>query len=228
MWRVGETSTEWTPFSPLAITRAFEEKAVRAALRWIARSEPVSTSPKTNCPPNDGMPHPWQNAAPVIPIVEAVNHFGRCRGFGPELFVPAGFDSEHDSLGPQPKLPPFTTRLISSVHVGPFSVSHRRCVTGSNVNPNELRWPYDQMRLPNGLPLAPVPSGSSRRILPRRLSERSCAFALWWPSPIPTKSFPPGPNRIRPPLWYGSALAGLLSSTLRPRPLPPDTANRTS
>src|SRR5262245_12752239 len=121
-----------------------------------------------------------------MPIVDAVNHFGPCRGLGPELFVPPGFGREHDSLAPQPKLAPLTTRLISSVHSGPFSVSQRRCVAGSNVNPNEFRWPKDQMRLPNGLPFAPVPSGSRRRILPRRLSERSCAFELSWPSPIIT------------------------------------------
>src|SRR3954453_7314606 len=141
MWPVGETSTEWTPLRPVAITRAFDENPVRAAFRWIARSDPLLTLPKTSCRPSDRIPQPWQNAAPVIPIVEAVNHFGPWCGVGPELFVPRGLDTEHDSFGPQPKLPPFTTRLISSVHSGPFSVSHSRCVAGSNVNPNELRWP---------------------------------------------------------------------------------------
>src|SRR6188472_806311 len=183
---VGETSTEWTPLRPDAMTRAFDEKAVRLAFKWIACSEPVSTSPKTSWPPNDRMPQPWQKAAPVMPIVEPVNHFGLCRGLGPELFVPPGFGVEQVSLGPHPKLAPFTIRLISSVHSGPFSVSHRRCVTGSKVKPKELRCPYDQIRLPKGLPFAPVPSGSRRRIFPRKLSERSCAFGLWCPSPITT------------------------------------------
>ena len=34
-----------------------------------------------------------------------------------------------------------TIRLISSLHSGPFSVSHRLSVCGSNVKPNELRMP---------------------------------------------------------------------------------------
>ena len=55
------------------------------------------------------------------------------------------------------------------------------------ANPNELRWPKDQMR-PSGLPWAAVPSVSSRRILPRRLFVRSCAFAALCPSPITTYS----------------------------------------
>ena len=75
----------------------------------------------------------------MIPIVDGKKRLGRCRGFGPELFVPAGLASEHDSFGPHPKFAPFTTRLISSVHSGPFSVSQRRWVAGSNVKPYELR-----------------------------------------------------------------------------------------
>src|SRR5690349_9535345 len=99
---VGETSTEWTPSSPDAIIRAFDENPVRAAFKWIARSDDVSTSPTTSCPRNDAIPQPWRNAAPVMPIVEAVNHFGPCRGVGPELLVPPGFGVEHVSFGPHP------------------------------------------------------------------------------------------------------------------------------
>ena len=54
----------------------------------------MSTSPNTSWPRSDRIPQPWQNAAPVMPIVEAVNHFGRWRGVGPELFVPRGFATE--------------------------------------------------------------------------------------------------------------------------------------
>ena len=91
------------------------------------------------------------------------------------MFVSCGAVPPQVSRGPQPKLPPFTIRLISSLHSGPFSVSHRRPVFGSKVKPKELRCPNDQMR-PCGLPAAAVPFRSSRRILPRRLDVRSCAF----------------------------------------------------
>ena len=101
------------------------------------------------------------------------------------MFVSAGAAPLQFSLTPQPKFPPLTMRLISSLQLGPFSVSHSRPVLGSNVNPNELRCPKDQIR-PRGFPLAAVPSRSRRRILPRRFAVRSYALAGLCPSPIIT------------------------------------------
>ena len=64
--------------------------------------------------------------------------------------------------------------LISSLHSGPFSVSQRSPVSGSNVNPNELRMPKAKMRLrlPSIIGFVPgtEPSGFMRRILPRRFA----------------------------------------------------------
>src|SRR4051812_2354390 len=100
MWPVGETSTEWTPLRPGAITRAFDENPVRAAFRWIARSDPLLTCPKTTPPPSARTPRPWKTPARVIPIAEAVTLLGPWWGAGPDLFVPGGVDTEHDSFGP--------------------------------------------------------------------------------------------------------------------------------
>ena len=66
-------------------------------------------------------------------------------GLGPSWLVlrGAGGGELHVSDGPQPKFSSFSrsTRLISSLHCGPFSVSQSLPVWGSNVNPNELRMP---------------------------------------------------------------------------------------
>ena len=56
--------------------------------------------------------------------------------------------------------------------------------------------------------------------MPRRLFERSWAFDESCPSPTIAYSIRSGPNRIRPPLWYGSALAGTESSTFIAVPAP--------
>ena len=114
------------------------------------------------------------------------------------------------SFGPQPKFPPPTIRLISSLHSGPFSVSHSLSVSGSNVNPYELRMPNAKIRLPAiGLSDGTPPAGVIRRIFPRRLPvSRAWEFVLSWPSPTIAYSMPSGPNMMRPPLWYGLELAG--------------------
>ena len=57
------------------------------------------------------------------------------------------------------------------------------------------------------------PPGVIRRILPRRLEDTSWEFELSWPSPMIAYSMPSGPNRMRPPLWYGLELAGCETST---------------
>src|SRR3954468_19915705 len=110
----GLTCTEWTLVGAARTIRGRASNPVRAAFRSTARIEPVSTSPKTRSPLRLApRPHRWQNAAPVMPIVEAKEALGRCRGVGPELFVPAGLGSPQLSLDPQPKLAPFMIRLIS-------------------------------------------------------------------------------------------------------------------
>ena len=76
-------------------------------------------------------------------------------------------------------------RLISSLHSGPFSVSHRLPVCASKVNPYELRMPNAKTLLPAiGLPAGTPPAGVMRRILPRRLPDMSWEFELSWPSPM--------------------------------------------
>src|SRR5204863_4700087 len=85
-------------------------------------------------------PHPWQNSVPTG-VTVGVNHARGRIGFGPSWFVFCGAWPEHVSCGPQPKFPPSTIRLISSLQLGPASVSHRFPVCGSNEKPNEFRWP---------------------------------------------------------------------------------------
>ena len=61
-----------------------------------------------------------------------------------------------------------------------------------------LRWPYVQVRFPNGLPGAALPFGVIRRILPARES-RFCARDDTSASPVETNRFPSGANNSRPP-----------------------------
>src|SRR5512132_498827 len=172
----GPISSECTPVGAVNRTRGPVKNPLRVALMLIARITPLLTSPNTRSPLSPApRPHEMQNAAPVIPIVLAKYVVGRWRGFGPLLFVFPGAAPLQLSFAPQPKFPPLTMRLISSLHCGPFSVSHRRPVFGSNVDPNELRCPNDQIRR-YGFPTAAVPLRSSLRILPWRLLVRSCAF----------------------------------------------------
>src|SRR6266536_6058725 len=90
----------------------------------------------------DPRPQAWQNSVPTGAMV-GVNQASGSTGFGPSwlVFRGGGGGWEHVSLGPHPKFAPFAIRLISSLHSGPFSVSHRFPVIGSKVKPNEFRWP---------------------------------------------------------------------------------------
>jgi hypothetical protein len=78
-----------------------------------------------------------QNVAPVGAVGGVHVHLG-CTGSGPLSDV---FGQRE--LGPQPKFLPERIRFTSSSQSGPFSVCHGRPVLGSKVNPNELRWPYE-------------------------------------------------------------------------------------
>jgi len=69
------------------------------------------------------------------------------RGLGPSRFVSAGGGRlTHDAVGPRPKCRSgdarFGRRLISSLQVGPFSVTYTRLVIGWNASPNLFRWAY--------------------------------------------------------------------------------------
>ena len=149
-----------------------------------------------------------------MPIVPANQSFGSRRGVGPLLFVFPGESPPQFSFGPHPKFPPPTMRLISSLHSGPFSVSHRLPVCGSNVNPNELRMPNAKILLPAiGLSDGHASGRRHAQDLAAEVADRSWAFELSWPSPTIAYSMPSGPNRMRPPLWYGLELAGCETST---------------
>ena len=54
----------------------------------------------------------------------------------------AGFVEAGPIRSVQPLLKPGATRLISSMRVGPFSLSQRSPLSGSNARPSELRMPY--------------------------------------------------------------------------------------
>src|SRR5690242_15032104 len=128
-------------------------------------------------PSPEGIPQLTQNATPTGAIV-GVNHFSGRTGLGPSWFVFAGGwgGVEHVSWMPHPSLLPLMIRFSSSLHSGPFSVSHRFPVSGSKVNPYEFRRPYVQIRLPaNGLSRGTCPVGVIRRTLPAS-TVRSCAF----------------------------------------------------
>src|SRR5438105_7066138 len=131
------------------------------------RTSPVLYAPKKSFPllalPR---PHSVQNAIPVGAMVGVYQRLGRL-GFGPLLFVSYGDVPLQLSFGPHPSLRPLMIRFSSSLHSGPFSVSHSRWVRGSNAKPKELRTPKAQMRLRgNGLPEGMPPDGVIRRILP--------------------------------------------------------------
>src|SRR2546423_12887433 len=95
-------------------------------------------APKKNAPPAVPMPHPTQKAIPTGAMVEPNHHFGRT-GFGPSwlVFWGGGGGVEQVSFGPHPSLAPFPMRFSSSLHSGPFSVSHRLLVSGSKLKPKE-------------------------------------------------------------------------------------------
>ena len=75
-----------------------------------------------------------------LPVV-AIDQEAGGIGSSPSRLVPSGEPAAQDPLGPQPKLPPDRIRFSSSVHSGPFSVSHSRSVSGSKASPNEFRIP---------------------------------------------------------------------------------------
>src|SRR6185503_8398292 len=82
------------------------------------------------------MLQPTQNVRPTGAIVVSHHRSGRI-GLGPSWFVFFGGlgGVEQVSCEPHPKFLPFRIRFTSSLHSGPFSVSHRYPVTGSKLNP---------------------------------------------------------------------------------------------
>src|SRR5437588_4718556 len=158
---------------------------------------PVLYAPKNNRPLlADPRPHRRQNAIPVGAIVGVYQSFGRF-GFGPLLLVSCGEVPLQFSFGPHPSVRALMIRFSSSLHSGPFSVSHSRPVRGSNANPKEFRTPYAQIRLrANGLPAGIPPEGVIRRIFPP-VTLRFWALLGSVLSPMTAYSIPSGPNRIR-------------------------------
>ena len=94
--------------------------------------------------------------------IVGVNHSCGSNGCNPSELVFCGADPESQVPdGPHPRLASSGTRLTSSLHTGPFSVSHNAPETGSKANPKELRMPDAHMAG------SAVPAGSKRRIFPR-------------------------------------------------------------
>src|SRR5712692_2509353 len=120
----------------------FDAMPIRSGVGTTCHIWWVLKAMKSRSPSLPVKPHPTQKAAPTGAMVGVKNVSGMI-GFGPSWLVLAGGfgGMEQVSFGPQPKLPPPVAMLISSLHSGPFSVSQRREVSGSKVNPNELRWP---------------------------------------------------------------------------------------
>ena len=142
-------------------------------IRYVLRSDrtggtrPPTKSPTKTSPSASGpSPQSLQKARPVIPTGSRNLCFGRIRGIGPLLFVLGQF-----ALDPQPWLPPLRMRFTSSLHSGPLSVCQSLPPIGSNANPMELRIPYAQTLVWNGLSDGIDPSGLMRRIFPRKLAE---------------------------------------------------------
>ena len=81
----------------------------------------------------------------------------------------------------------------------PNSQAHSR-PSASKANPSMLRWPYDQVRLPNGLPAEALPLRSTRSTLPPS-DPFFCDSGGLPASPVATRSWPSRSNRSRPPWW---------------------------
>ena len=135
---------------------------------------------------------------------------GGRRGVGPLPFVSPGDCPRQFSFGPQPKFPPPAIRLISSLHSGPFSVSHRRSVLRVEREPERVadaerehqaardrvvRRHAAARRHAQDLAAEVAPTGPARSSCRgrRRRSRRACRR---------------GRTGCRPPLWYGLELAG--------------------
>src|SRR5919198_5479314 len=134
-WPFGDVSMDRIPL-PRVRTTVWWATPSRLGVSFTRRMSPVLYAPKKNFPllaaPS---PHFRQNTRPVGAMVGVYHRFGRMRGFGPLLLVSYGEVPLQFSFGPHPKLRPATIRLTSSLHSGPFSVSHRRWVAGSKSNP---------------------------------------------------------------------------------------------
>src|SRR5207244_11024730 len=125
--------------SECVYTVAIDAMPWRSAVRATRRMFEVLYAPKYIFPFPPGSPHVEQNATPVGAIV-GVNHLsGRTRGRGPSWFVFWGGCPTHVSWVPHAWFSPGRSMLISSLHAGPFSVSHSMAVCGSKANPKEFR-----------------------------------------------------------------------------------------
>src|SRR5918996_787810 len=135
-----------------------EVMSSRSASSVAARIFPSLNEPSRSRP-STPRPHRRQNAAPVGAITGLLKLHSGWIGDGPTSRVPGQFDPD-----PEPLSPPPGTRLISSSHVGPFSVCHSTLVWGSKVKPNEFRCPNEKIRDPGkGLPETALPPGLIRR-----------------------------------------------------------------
>ena len=224
----GETSIECTLVGAVTAREATRENPLRVAFRSIALIVPTLTSPNTRSPFSvPPRPHRSQKAAPVMPIVRGEVRLGLVPGLGARVVRSLRLRGRACLLGPPSEVGALDDQVDLVGALG--AVLRLPQAVGAWIEGE-----------PVGVAMAVGPDPSDRvaargrpvRVEPQDLATEVARAVLrvdaLWPSPITTYSLRSGPNRMRPPLWYGSALAGAASRTRRWLPDPPLTVKRTN